>query len=121
VIEQASTQRPQQYRTKPRRRLRKHHRRLGRRSRQLSQTSKKRDVGGSKEQGSVVLVHGTWADGSSWKDVIGRRALAACLVERHTWDTLGALSAGWEAAPIKRVGNDVLGVGPQPQIAGNDP
>jgi 2-haloacid dehalogenase len=28
--------------------------------------------------------------------------------------------AGWEAALIKRVGNDVLGVGPQPQIVGND-
>jgi phosphoserine phosphatase len=26
----------------------------------------------------------------------------------------------WEAALIKRVGNDVLGVGPQPQIVGND-
>jgi pimeloyl-ACP methyl ester carboxylesterase len=29
------------------------------------------DVGGSKEQASVVLVHGAWADGSSWNDVIG--------------------------------------------------
>jgi 2-haloacid dehalogenase len=25
---------------------------------------------------------------------------------------------GWKAALIKRVGNDVLGVGPQPQIVG---
>jgi 2-haloacid dehalogenase len=33
---------------------------------------------------------------------------------------LGAVAAGWEAALIKRVGNDVLGVGPQPQIVGND-
>jgi 2-haloacid dehalogenase len=38
----------------------------------------------------------------------------------HTWDTLGAVAAGWRAALIKRVGNDVLGVGPQPQIIGND-
>jgi 2-haloacid dehalogenase len=43
-----------------------------------------------------------------------------CLVACHTWDTLGAVAAGWEAAMIRRVGNDVLGVGPQPQIVGND-
>jgi 2-haloacid dehalogenase len=43
-----------------------------------------------------------------------------CLIACHTWDTLGAVAAGWEAALIKRVGNDVLGVGPQPQIIGDD-
>jgi 2-haloacid dehalogenase len=43
-----------------------------------------------------------------------------CLVACHTWDTLGAVAAGWEAALVKRVGNDVLGVGPQPQIVGAD-
>jgi 2-haloacid dehalogenase len=43
-----------------------------------------------------------------------------CLVACHTWDTLGAVAAGWEAALVKRVGNDVLGVGPQPQIVGCD-
>jgi 2-haloacid dehalogenase len=43
-----------------------------------------------------------------------------CLIACHTWDTLGAVAAGWEAALIKRVGNDVLGVGPQPQIVGDD-
>ena len=43
-----------------------------------------------------------------------------CLVACHTWDTLGAVAAGWTAALIKRVGNDVLGVGPQPQIVGAD-
>jgi 2-haloacid dehalogenase len=43
-----------------------------------------------------------------------------CLIACHTWDTLGAVAAGWEAALIKRVGDDVLGVGPQPQIVGND-
>jgi 2-haloacid dehalogenase len=42
------------------------------------------------------------------------------LIACHTWDTLGAVAAGWGAALIKRVGNDVLGVGPQPQIVGND-
>jgi 2-haloacid dehalogenase len=45
-----------------------------------------------------------------------RLLLIAC----HTWDTLGAVAAGWEAALIKRVGNDVLGVGPQPQFVGED-
>jgi 2-haloacid dehalogenase len=43
-----------------------------------------------------------------------------CLIACHTWDTLGARAAGWEAALIRRVGNDVLGVGPQPQIVGDD-
>ncbi len=43
-----------------------------------------------------------------------------CLIACHTWDTLGAVAAGWEAALVKRVGNDVLAVGPQPQIVGND-
>jgi 2-haloacid dehalogenase len=43
-----------------------------------------------------------------------------CMIACHTWDTLGAVAAGWQAALIKRVGNDILGVGPQPQIVGND-
>ena len=42
------------------------------------------------------------------------------LIACHTWDTLGAVAAGWSAALIRRVGNDVLGVGPQPQIVGDD-
>jgi 2-haloacid dehalogenase len=43
-----------------------------------------------------------------------------CLIACHTWDTLGAVAADWKAALIKRVGNAVLGVGPQPQIVGAD-
>ena len=43
-----------------------------------------------------------------------------CLIACHTWDTLGAAAAGWEAALVKRAGNDVLGVGPQPHIVGDD-
>ena len=43
-----------------------------------------------------------------------------CLIACHTWDTLGAVAANWKAALIRRVGNDVLGVGPQPQIVGAD-
>ncbi|MGH7041187.1 MAG: haloacid dehalogenase type II [Acetobacteraceae bacterium] len=45
-----------------------------------------------------------------------RLRLIAC----HTWDTLGAVAAGWDAALIRRTGNDVLGVGPQPDIVGDD-
>jgi 2-haloacid dehalogenase len=51
---------------------------------------------------------------------LGVKPSQLCLIACHTWDTLGAVAAGWEAALIKRVGNDVLGVGPQPQIIGND-
>jgi 2-haloacid dehalogenase len=43
-----------------------------------------------------------------------------CLIACHTWDTLGAVAAGWEAALVKRTGNDALGVGPQPQFVGDD-
>ena len=51
---------------------------------------------------------------------LGVEASQFCLIACHTWDTLGAVAAGWEAALIKRGGNDVLGVGPQPQIVGDD-
>lgn len=51
---------------------------------------------------------------------LGAKPSELCLVACHTWDTLGAVAAGWEAALIKRVGNDILGVGPQPRITGND-
>jgi 2-haloacid dehalogenase len=42
-----------------------------------------------------------------------------CLIACHTWDTLGAVAAGWHAALIRRPWNDVLSVGPQPQIVGD--
>lgn len=51
---------------------------------------------------------------------LGVRPSQLCLIACHTWDTLGAVAAGWEAALIKRVGNDVLGVGSRPQIVGDD-
>ena len=51
---------------------------------------------------------------------LGVSAAGLCLIACHTWDTLGAVAAGWQAALIKRAGNDVLGVGPQPQIIGTD-
>jgi 2-haloacid dehalogenase len=51
---------------------------------------------------------------------LGAKPSQFCMIACHTWDTLGAVAAGWEAALIRRVGNDVLGVGPQPHIVGND-
>ena len=51
---------------------------------------------------------------------LGAEPSQLCLIACHTWDTLGAVAAGWEAALIKRVGNDVLGVGPQPGMVGDD-
>ncbi|HTU82372.1 MAG TPA: haloacid dehalogenase type II [Candidatus Acidoferrales bacterium] len=40
------------------------------------------------------------------------------LIACHAWDVLGAVAAGWRGALIKRPGNDVLAVGPQPEIVG---
>jgi 2-haloacid dehalogenase len=51
---------------------------------------------------------------------LGAKPSQMCLIASHTWDTLGAVAAGWQAALIKRVGNDVLDVGPQPQFVGAD-
>ena len=42
------------------------------------------------------------------------------MIACHTWDTIGAKGAGWGAALIKRPGNDVLEVGPQPDIVGHN-
>ena len=43
------------------------------------------------------------------------------MVACHTWDTVGAVSASWNAAFIKRAGNDVIDVLPEPLITGRDP
>jgi 2-haloacid dehalogenase len=51
---------------------------------------------------------------------LGMPASRMFLIASHTWDTLGAVGAGWGAALIKRPGNDVLEVGPQPNIVGAD-
>jgi 2-haloacid dehalogenase len=51
---------------------------------------------------------------------LGVKPSELCMIACHTWDTLGAVAAGWDAALIKRPGNDLLGVGPQPSIVGND-
>lgn len=42
------------------------------------------------------------------------------MIACHTWDTIGAAAVGWETCLIRRRGNDVLEVGPQPTIVGND-
>jgi 2-haloacid dehalogenase len=51
---------------------------------------------------------------------LGLPPTSFCLIACHTWDTLGAVAAGWQAALIRRAGNEVLGVGPQPQYVGDD-
>jgi 2-haloacid dehalogenase len=43
-----------------------------------------------------------------------------CLIACHVWDTIGAQSAGWQAAMILRPGNAPLDVGPQPDYIGRD-
>ncbi|HKA81734.1 MAG TPA: alpha/beta hydrolase [Xanthobacteraceae bacterium] len=60
------------------------------------------DVSGSKKQASVVLVHGAWADGSSWNDVIGPllsgglRVLAAPIPLTSLSDDVAALDRALE-------------------------
>jgi 2-haloacid dehalogenase len=51
---------------------------------------------------------------------LGVASSELCLIACHTWDTLGAVAAGWQAALIRRTGNDLLGVGPQPHFVGAD-
>jgi 2-haloacid dehalogenase len=43
-----------------------------------------------------------------------------CLIACHTWDTIGAVAAGWNAALVLRAGNAQLDVGPQPHLVGRD-
>jgi 2-haloacid dehalogenase len=43
-----------------------------------------------------------------------------CLIACHVWDTIGALSAGWQAGLVLREGNAPLDVGPQPNYIGTD-
>ncbi|HEX4371508.1 MAG TPA: haloacid dehalogenase type II [Rhizomicrobium sp.] len=51
---------------------------------------------------------------------LGAKPSDMFMIACHTWDTIGAKSAGWGAALIKRPGNDLLEVGPQPDIVGHD-
>jgi len=51
---------------------------------------------------------------------IGASPSEMCMVACHTWDTIGAQAAGWEAGLIKRINNDVLDTAAQPQYVGKD-
>jgi hypothetical protein len=57
----------------------------------------------SKRRPSVVLVHGAWADGSSWNDVTGPlqskglTVLAAPIPLSSLSDDVAALTALWSA------------------------
>ena len=51
---------------------------------------------------------------------LGASPAEMCLVACYTWDTIGAQAAGWEAALIKGVNNDVLDTATQPQYVGKD-
>jgi 2-haloacid dehalogenase len=53
-------------------------------------------------------------------DALGLEPGNICLVASHVWDTIGALSAGWQAGLILRTGNAPLDVGPQPDYIGED-
>ena len=55
-------------------------------------------------------------------DTLKIPAASACMIAAHTWDTLGAQSAGWSAALITRSVNAVLDVSgvPKPEIVGTD-
>lgn len=51
---------------------------------------------------------------------LGTEASSLRLVAAHTWDTLGAIAAGWRAALLTRAGNAPLSVGDQPDIIEKD-
>jgi 2-haloacid dehalogenase len=51
---------------------------------------------------------------------LGLSSSSCCIIACHTWDTLGAVAAGWDAAMIVRPGNAPLALGPQPRIVGQD-
>jgi 2-haloacid dehalogenase len=51
---------------------------------------------------------------------LGTDASSLRLVAAHTWDTLGAMAAGWKAALLTRPGNAPLSVGDQPDVVEKD-
>jgi 2-haloacid dehalogenase len=51
---------------------------------------------------------------------LGLPASELFLIAAHTWDTLGAVASGWGAALVRRPGNEILSVGPQPTFVGPD-
>lgn len=57
---------------------------------------------------------------SNVASALGTDAGSLRLVAAHTWDTLGAMAAGWKAALLTRPGNAPLPVGDQPDIVEKD-
>jgi 2-haloacid dehalogenase len=51
---------------------------------------------------------------------LGTRPSDMIMIACHTWDTIGAVGVGWEACLVRRPGNGLLGVGPQPAVVGED-
>ncbi|HEY0747220.1 MAG TPA: haloacid dehalogenase type II [Steroidobacteraceae bacterium] len=51
---------------------------------------------------------------------LGVEASSLRLIAAHTWDTLGAIAAGWKAALVTRPGNAPLPIGDQPDIIERD-
>jgi 2-haloacid dehalogenase len=51
---------------------------------------------------------------------LGAQPAEMCLMACHSWDTIGAQAAGWEAGLIQRAGNDVLETAAQPDYVGRD-
>lgn len=51
---------------------------------------------------------------------LGAQPAEMCLMACHSWDTIGAQAAGWEAGLIPRTGNDVLETAAQPDYVGRD-
>lgn len=51
---------------------------------------------------------------------LGVEAGSLRMVAAHTWDTLGAIAAGWKAALVTRPGNAALPLGPQQDISETD-
>lgn len=56
----------------------------------------------------------------SVESALGVNASSLRMVAAHTWDTLGAMAAGWQAALVTRPGNAPLLFGDQPDIIEND-
>lgn len=57
---------------------------------------------------------------SSVASALSTEAGSLRLVAAHSWDTMGAMAAGWKAALLTRPGNAPLPVGDQPDVVEKD-
>lgn len=53
-------------------------------------------------------------------DTLGVPLAQVRLVAAHGWDIAGALAAGCQGAFVRRPGQELIPIGPQPDIVGND-